>query len=274
MSVYIKINDWFGADQEDVTSRFTKVFRMSDNEGKSAMSQICRNKSWHFEHQTSDSQSSEAQEYLTRLGFEVELIPISDMDWDSNDSIGLDDTAEIKKSDDPAEDDPKKNQKTALALILIVILGAVGLTQTQQGKDIVSTIGSQSKELLAGFGMSSDSSKKSTSTKPSENLKPLERIAIDGDSPKYPMTLSGCVENRGQMTQILRRADLEQTQSVAVCKDNTISNPASEWKCEFRSLSKLCNNFEAYSCVVEYQCITENTTYNREIFKNQIEALS
>lgn len=271
MSVYIKINDWFGPDQGDATSRFTKVFRMTDNEGESAMSLICRSKSWQFEHQTSDSQSSEAKSYLSSIGFEVELVPLSDMDWDSDGSIGLDDASrDFGKSDDLAEDDPKKKLKTALALILILILGAVGLTQTQQGKDIVSTIGSQSKELL---GLS-DSSKKSTSTGQAEDLKPIERIAIDGDSTTYPMTLSGCVETRDQMTQVLQRADLEQTQSVAICKDKTISNPAGEWKCEFKSLSKLCNNLEAYSCAMEYQCVTETSTYNREKFKKQIEALS
>jgi hypothetical protein len=274
MSVHIKINDWFGADQGDATSLFTKVFRMTDSEGESAMSLICRNKSWQFEHQTSDDQSNEAQGYLTSIGFDVELVPLSDIDWDSDDGIGFDDAAgDYGKSADRKLDDPKKKQKTALALILILVLAGVGLTQTQQGKDLTSTIGSKSKELLAGFGMSSDSDKDATSTKPAADIKPIERIAIDG-APTFPMTLSGCVETRAQMTQVLQRADLDQTQSVEVCKDKTISNPAGEWKCEFKSLSKICNNLEAYSCAMEYQCVTETPAYNRELFKKQIEALS
>ena len=270
MSVYIKINDWYGADQADSTARFTKVFRMTDSEGESAMSLICRNKTWQFEHQTSDSQSSEAQDYLTSIGFDVELISVSDMDWDSDDSIGLGDTPGDLDKSEPT-DDPKKKQKTALALTLLLILAVVGLTQTQQGKDIVSSVGSQSKKLLASFGMSSDSDKKST---PAIDIKPIEKMAVDAGSPKYPLTLSGCIETRSQITQVLKKADLEQTQSVAVCKDKTISNPAGEWKCEYKSLSTLCNNLNAYSCSMEYQCVTETPTYNREIFKKQLEAIS
>jgi hypothetical protein len=273
MSVYIKINDWYGADQDDSTARFTKVFRMTDNEGESAMSLICRNKTWQFEHQTSDSQSDEALEYLTSIGFDVELVPITDMDWDSDDGIGLGEGAGDYDKSEPIED-PKKKQKTALALILILALGAIGLTQTQQGKDIVSSIGSGSKELLASFGLSSDSGKKSTSTKSIKDIPPIEKMAADADSLKYPMTLSGCIETRDKITPILKKADLEQTQSLAVCQDKTISNPAGEWKCEYKSLSTLCNNLEAYSCAMEYQCVTETPTYNRKIFKKQLEALS
>ena len=268
MSSYIKINGLFDGDQEDATIRFTKVFRMSDLEGESAMSQICQNETWQFIHQTSDSQSSEAKTYLTSLGFDVELVPLSDIDWDKYDSTEPDDSSqEMEEAEKLPKGDPKKKQKMALAGLILVILAGVGLTQTQQGKELVSS-----------FGVSSDTKKDSAdspSSNPTNNIVPIGTIALDGEpSTKYPMTLSGCLDNRNQLTSILRRADLEQTQSVALCKDKTISNPATEWKCEYQSLSKICNDREAYSCAMQYQCVPETAEYNRDKFKKALDALS
>jgi len=284
MSVYIKINSWFGSDQEDVSRRFTKVFRMSQVEGDSAMGQIIEDQPWQFDHRTSDSQSSEAQDYLTGLGFEVDLIPVSDIDWEAADTATVDDAPqefeEVGEFPGKPGRKPKSRLIAAMAVVLLLIVGAGGLSQTQFGKDLINSIGSQS------IGTSPDVDKDSPASLPDQSAgtetpktpsaaKSIQPIVLQGDpSKKYPMTLSGCLKSKDQLNPILRRADLEQTQSDLLCKGKSIANPQTEWKCEFLPLSTICEPYEAYSCAMQYQCIPETPDYNREKFKKAFEALS
>ena len=284
MSVYIKINSWFGSDQEDVSRRFTKVFRMSQVEGDSAMAQIIQDQPWQFDHRTSDSQSSEAQEYLTGLGFEVDLIPVSDIDWEAADSAAMDGGVQELEEVEKLPGKPGRKLKSrliaAMAVVLLLLVGAGGLSQTQFGKDLINSIGSQSigtpPDVDKGSPASLPDQPTGTETpKTLSTAKPLQPIVLQGDpSKKYPMTLSGCLKSKNQLNPILRRADLEQTQSDLLCKGKTIANPQTEWKCEFLPLSTICEPYEAYSCSMQYQCVPETPDYNREKFKKALEALS
>lgn len=282
MSVYIKINGWFGSNQEDVSLRFTKVFRMSKVEGDSAMGQIIQDQPWQFDKPTSDSQSSKAQAYLSGLGFEAELIPVSDIDSDAHDTAAMEGSPqgfeEVEEFPGKPERKPKsrlKFSKAAMAVILLIILGAGGLSQTQFGKNLINSM-----------GLPSDANKDSSASLPDQpagtetlqtpsGVKPLQPIVLPGEpSKKYPVTLSGCLENRDQLNPILRKADLEQTQSDLLCKGKTIANPQAEWKCEFLSFSTICEPHDSYTCKMQYQCVPETPDYNREKFKIEIEALS
>jgi len=160
---------------------------------------------------------------------------------------------------------------------------AAGLSLTQFGKDLINSVGSQSKGLIGNIGTSSDVKKDSSTpqqagtnaAKALANAKPIQTIVLDGEASKqYPMTLSGCLEKRDELKPLLRLAELEQTQSVVLCKGKTIANPKAEWKCEFKPEAKICLDREAYACSVQYQCVPETAAYNREKFKKQLEGLS
>ncbi|MEE9258978.1 MAG: hypothetical protein V3U37_05510 [Nitrospinaceae bacterium] len=74
MSCHIKINNWAGQDPEDATSRIAKVFRMGIDEADSVMQKVAQGQSWQFQWTISDEQCDPAHDYLTGLGFDLELI--------------------------------------------------------------------------------------------------------------------------------------------------------------------------------------------------------
>ena len=282
MSVYIKINGWFGSDQEDASGHFAKIFRMSRVDGESAMGQISQSQAWQFERSTSDSQSSEAQAFLISIGFDVELVPVSAMEGEAPDAAttdgmpqGFEEVAEFPGKPESKPKSKLKFSKAAMAIILLLILGAGGLTQTQFGRDLMNSVGLQTEAIL---GSPSSSPQKPDGTATPKNLadiQPLQTIVLEGKpSKRYPVTLSGCLENREQLNPILRRMDLKQTQSDSLCAGATIANPEGEWKCEFQADVQICHDRESYSCAMQYQCVPETADYNRARFKKELAALS
>jgi hypothetical protein len=74
MSHYIVLVNWSGGDISSATPKLAKVFRMSPNRAVNIMKDVAKGVSWKFEKMVSDNQASQAQTYLNRLGFEVEII--------------------------------------------------------------------------------------------------------------------------------------------------------------------------------------------------------
>jgi len=74
MSYYIVLANWSGGDASSAAPKLAKVFRMSPNRAANIMEDVAKGVSWKFEKTISDSQAFQAQTYLNRLGFEVEII--------------------------------------------------------------------------------------------------------------------------------------------------------------------------------------------------------
>ncbi|MGV7221450.1 MAG: hypothetical protein ACQ9MH_08000 [Nitrospinales bacterium] len=289
MSVYIKINGWYGSNKEDISLPLAKVFRLNREDANSAIDQISQGLPWQFDKSISEEQSNIAKDYLEKLGFEVELLPTYEStDPDPSKLYDSDQDYEDAFSDIPiSEIQPKpKSSKTGIIVLLIFILGVVGLTQTQFGKDAINKITSQSKELVNGVGSEPEVIPDIPAPPPVQPMEteiptaipsnqPLQGIGFTGESSmEYPITLGGCHGTEDQHNLILLKSDLDQTQNDFFCKGNTIANPKSAWKCEFKPNSKICPSKETYSCVREYQCIPETQEYNRAKYKQELENLS
>ena len=192
------------------------------------------------------------------------------------------DVPEIPKSEDKPE---AKSSKTGLLLLLLIILAGVGLTQTQFGKDLIEKVVSQSKQFLNGYSSDPENNPDAPATAPTQapatnlptampTIQPLKGVVFTGQSNmEYPITLGGCKGTEDQQNLILLKSDLEQTQKDFFCKENTIANPASEWKCEFTADSNICPSKESYSCVRHYQCIPQSPEFNKEMFASEFEKL-
>lgn len=76
MSHYIVLVNWSGVDINSATPQMAKVFRMSPNRAANIMEGFAKGVSWKFEKTISDSQASQAQNYLKRIGFKVEIFPV------------------------------------------------------------------------------------------------------------------------------------------------------------------------------------------------------
>lgn len=294
MGSYIKINGWSGSNKEDSALRFAKVFRLSKVETESAMGQISQGMTWQFGKTISDRQSAVAKNFLTGIGFNVELVSDSPMEWPGTDSPAAE---ELPQAFEEVEEFPGKPTRKPKAkakrgkkvmagvVIVLLILAAGGLSQTQFGKDLIESIGSKSNDLINKFETSSNEKESSPASPPPqsaeieipENLptvKPLQGIVFKGKPKnKYPMTLGGCRVGENQLNLILLRADLEQTQRDFFCKDKTIANPQAGWKCEFKPNSKMCQGKESFSCVRHYHCIPETPEFNKAKFGKEVENL-
>ncbi len=80
MSHYIVLVNWSGDDISSTTPKMAKVFRMSPNRAANVMEDVAKGVAWKFEKTISDSQATQAQTYLSRLGFEVEIFPVQKED--------------------------------------------------------------------------------------------------------------------------------------------------------------------------------------------------
>ncbi len=76
MSHYIELVNWSGDDLSSATPKMAKVFRMSPNRAANIMEDLAKGVAWRFEKTISDNQATQAQTYLNRLGFEVEILPV------------------------------------------------------------------------------------------------------------------------------------------------------------------------------------------------------
>ncbi|MGV7221451.1 MAG: tetratricopeptide repeat protein [Nitrospinales bacterium] len=164
MSYFIKINGWSGSNQESASLKFAKVFRLEKNEANSAMGQISNGLPWQFEHTISDEQCEIAKSFLEKNGFNIELLSSSYFDemdgMDGQDSFTNDDDPQEYQQYEEPGDMPAlgqqgnkakpKSSKTALMVLLLIVLAGVGLTQTQFGKDLLEKGISQVNELING----------------------------------------------------------------------------------------------------------------------------
>jgi hypothetical protein len=194
-----------------------------------------------------------------------------------------DEVADIPETPQSESKPETKSSKTGLLLFLLVILGAVGLSQTPLGKDLVDKAVTQSKQFLNGYSSEPENNPDTTSPAPAQptttnlptsmpNIQPLQGVVFTGESNmEYPVTLGGCKDNEDEHNLLLLKTDLEQTQKDFFCKDITIANPTSDWKCEFTADSKVCPDKESYSCVRHYQCIPEAPEFNKGMFTSEIE---
>lgn len=298
MSHNIKISDWSGDDKENAAKSLAKLFRMSEDEAEEVMDQIGLGQFWQFKKTISDNQSKKAEAYLTRLGFEVELAPTADdilsTFTKSESSSGPDSGASSKPkgSGGLARFSGRQSLivKAALAAALLFVIG-FGLMQVDFVKDPLNDSGPTPETQPAAPAESQlppqpqvqpetgpqtqapPGPEKQKKPKPPVEIKPLQGIAFEGKpANEYPSTLAGC-GGRENINFKLLSADLGQTQKDFFCKGNTIANPVGEWKCEFKSASKMCQGKESYNCARRYQCIPETPDFNRARFQREIDDL-
>lgn len=304
MSHNIKISDWSGDDKENAVKSLAKLFRMSEDEAEEVMNQIGLGQFWQFERSISDSQSKIAAAYLTRLGFEVErassaediLASFTKSESSSDPDSGL--ASKSGASGDHARPRRRISPFVKVVLAVVLLIGVFyGLSQTSFVKDFLAGSDSpvevkrvapvqpqpqpekqsqpetQPQPQAEPQAQTQPEPKKEEKPKPPPEVKPLQGIKFEGKpSMKYPSTLAGCGGEENINFKLLS-ADLEQTQKDFFCKRNTIANPLGEWKCKFKSDSKMCPGKESYNCVRRYQCIPETPDFNRARFKREIEDL-
>jgi hypothetical protein len=73
MSHFIVLVNWSGDDIDSATQKMAKVFRLSPNRAANIVEEVAKGASWKFERTISDNQANQAQTYLSRLGFGVEI---------------------------------------------------------------------------------------------------------------------------------------------------------------------------------------------------------
>ncbi len=95
MSYRIGLNRFSGEDLEDAADQLAKVFRMSKEESSRIVVGLSEGNAWQFPQVVSNKQSQVAENFLTKLGFEVNLHLVEQ-------DIDLDD-------DEPEEETGKKS---------------------------------------------------------------------------------------------------------------------------------------------------------------------
>lgn len=305
MSNYLKITDWSGDDKENAIKRLAKVFRMSEDDAREIMDHVTAGQTWQFKRTIAENQITKAEDFLVRLGFEVELIfsatalfaPSAETE-DSSDT----ELAPPPNLPPPSEyAKPYKRQspvvKFGLAVALLAGI-AYGLMQTGFVKDFLAGPDSPAEvtqtapvqpqpqpqaeqqspaeaqppakpQPPAQAEPDSQKQPEPITTKTLPQVKPLPGKTIPGlPANEQSQMFSGCDPDKDNMDFMLRKKDLYQTQTD-FCKGKTIAHPTVEWKCDY-SDPKFCRGKEHYRCERAYRCITETPEFNKTKFKQEI----
>jgi len=98
LKCYIKVNGWVGKNQEEVATRFAKLFRIAKEEAASVVQQVSEGNPWQFQNALSHQQGDQAYSYLKKLGFDLELIPDEDVPSPPGPQEESDNTGFLKSS--------------------------------------------------------------------------------------------------------------------------------------------------------------------------------
>ena len=278
MSAYIKINGWSGDDKENVIKRLAKVFRMSEDDAGEVIDQIIAGQTWQSERPISENQLVKAEEFLVRLGFEVELIsstgdifaPTAKTEPSSDTELAppsiLDAPGDYAK--------PYKRQsplvKVGLAVVLLAVI-AYGLMQT----GILDKFFGDPR-VLPTVQQPPPAFKPHPSAMATTGIQPLQGINFEGTPlSEFSYSQKGCGEP-GAINKELRIIDLNTAQDRTFCSDYyAIPSPKGDWECEFKPEEKCdLNSVSQYKCRRSYQCLFETPEFNRTLFQKELGELT